>query len=144
MNNDEKVFFAFLVGLIGIVLLLWNRSCTSYTVPEYEAEPVPARIIRFTFEANVRNDPGVLDVEEGPTNYCGTLGESGFTMELASQTLLVQRDVFNDANGDFYGFSVEDILNTPEGDEWFPDSIEDDEDGVVWVNAQYVEIVVTP
>ena len=137
---NEKVFTV-ISGIVAILLLLLNGCASSYTVPEYEAEMVSARIVRFTVDANVRNDPGVLCVDEGPSNNCGSLGRSGFTMELASRTLLVQEDVFNDANGDFYGFFVEDITNTPEGDEWFPDSIEDDEDGIVWVNAQYVEII---
>lgn len=131
MTKNIAMFFV----ALSIILL---GGC-SQTVPKYEADHISASVVRFDYEAFVRREPGVSS-DEYP-NQCGYLSESGFTMEIASGTILVQEDLYNVANGNFYGFTVDDIMATPEGRSWFPKGIDKDEDDIVWVNAQYVEII---
>lgn len=140
--KDYRALDLIFVFIIAAMAALLIPGCAS-SVPEYQAGQLPATYVRFEFEgANVRSEPGVLSQDAG-NNIIGTLREGGFTIELASGEAFVQTDLYNVANGNFYGFYVEDILATPEGRAWFPSEgkLSEDSDDIVWINEEYVEIV---
>lgn len=97
-----------------------------------------ARSLKILEKVNVRAEPIVIqDNANGDSNSFGMTKESGFTIEI---TRFYKTDVELDSNGAFYGFLAEEILSTPEGRKWIPNRIKEDPDGIIWINAEYIEV----
>ena len=122
---------ALLVALFGAQRPTQKIFSDRYELIERECSYV------FVVEAaHVRSEPIKLDDKsDGSTNSFSMLKESGFTFSVAKYYVT---DKELDQNGRFYGFSVEEILTTPEGRTWFPKGIVDDPDGIVWISDDYV------
>ena len=84
---------------------------------------------------NVRSEPINQDISDMSNSY----GKADIDAEISVSTLY-STDVILDANGSYYGLKTEEILTTPEGKAAFPKSIKKDQDGIVWINSDYLEI----
>jgi len=144
MQNDSGEDFTkhlaiFLIVVLVIILVVGVAKRQDDADKGYELISLESNCLKFTEQANVRSEPEVLTGHDGEDfNSFGELGEANFTMEI-SEAYRTDRNL--DQNGDFIGLSVDDILATPEGKNWFPERIKEDQDGIVWVNSQYIEVL---
>lgn len=132
----KSIKWTIFIIVIAAALTLFMGGCSDEK-PNYEIIRVPATIVKVTDCPYVRSDP-VRGDKETPNSF-GTVATDGFTMEVTCYYKTDHAIDFH--NGEYYGFSVEEILATPEGTEWFPGRIKNDSDGIVWINHQYVEII---
>ena len=139
-DAPEEVFRRKFIGFLCIILVvivvfavIGRRNDIS---DKYEAICIDSNCVKITDYANVRSDPIVQDGDV--FNTFGLIEESNFTMEIPQ---IFETDVTLDQNGEFLGLSVDDILATPEGRNWFPSRIKDDPDGIVWINSKYIVVI---
>lgn len=105
---------------------------------QYHKESKKAKVFKIVESAQIRSEPIVYDDSaDGDSNSFGKVEEAGFTVEI---TKFYEATVIDKANGAFYGFSVKEIRKTPEGRDYFPKKIKEDPDGIVWINAKYVDV----
>lgn len=132
-------FRKIIVVLVGVILAVFLSGCDRKVVEvDYPTREIPARVVRI-HATNVQDDPALLFKDQ--QNTIGVLSADNFTMYLVSGVLLKAEDYDNPKNGYYYGFAVEDILDTPEGEKWFPKGISSDRDGIVWLPEGSVEIL---
>ena len=67
--------------------------------------------------------------------------EGDIEIWLPSGILIGEGDLFEIDNVPYYGIAVEDITSIPEARDCFPEGINADSDGVVWLLADSVEIL---
>ena len=140
--NYERTAIIVLV----IVIIIMMFSMTGFDPKkdnrsgEYERTINEVEIIKIIDDyPNVRSEPiADDDSADGYTNSFGSTKETNFTMEVSK---VYTTDKNLDQNGAYYGLLVEDILNTPEGKNWFPSKIKNDPDGIVWINSEYLKIL---
>ncbi len=127
-----------MIGMIGCVVA-FSKPATSLDLSDrYKRTEHEATCLKVYEEVNVRAEPiAISDKSDGETNSFGMVRESGFTLEI---TRFYTSDTELDRNGPYYGFLVEEIMNTPEGRAWFPNGIKKDPDGIVWINAKYIDV----
>ena len=124
-------------ALLAVTIAALTLFGCSDSKPDYGVTQISANVVKVTDCPFVRSEP-IKGDEERPNSF-GRVEVDGFTMEV---TCYYRTDHIVDFhNGEYYGFSVEEILSTPEGAEWFPERIKNDSDGIVWINHQYVEII---
>ena len=133
--------------LVVVVLFAMTNAIGNYFweeedkfVPPYTPVKEEAKVVKITGQANVRKDP-ILKEETDFFYYSNSFGlirEENFTFEV-SQIFRLKQPL--DRNGEYIGLAVEDILATKEGKDWFPESIKDDPDGIVWVNYKYIAVL---
>ena len=144
----EKIRFRDLVLMvlfIGVLLVISSVICNDTLmrlrdVPAYTVVENDVKIVKITEEANVRADPIRVESHDF-VDFSNSFGETkgaGFTIEVP-RVFKTKENL--DSNGDYIGLAVEDVLATKEGQEWFPEKIKDDPDGIVWVNYKYFEII---
>ncbi len=144
LNKEERKTILLLSLLMLVCLVLYFTSGINPKEKnrsgEYERTIEKVKVVKIVNDCpNVRSEPiADDDSADGLTNSFGATDETNFTIELS---MVYTTDKNLDQNGAYYGLLVEEILATPEGKTWFPSKIKKDPDGIVWVNAQYVELV---
>ena len=133
------VVVAFFV-ICGAVNDYFWKAADSF-MPPYTPVEEGARAVKITAKANVRKDPMMKEDHDFfyYTNSFGMIKEENFTVEV-SKVIRVKQPLDN--NGEYIGLVVDEVLATKEGKEWFPESIKDDPDGIVWVNYKYLTVIV--
>lgn len=84
---------------------------------------------------NVRSEPVNMDCSD----YTNTYGKVPVDTKVNIGTLCTT-DIVLDANGPYLGLKVKEIIASPGGKDAFPKGIKRDKDGIVWINADYLEI----
>ena len=135
--KKRSIIAAAMIITLALLLSGCNDPKEEILSGEYERKEIKAQIIKFDDQPNVRSEPCVSSDPEA-TNSFGSLDAAGFCIEV-SKMYATDREL--DGNGSFYGLLVTDILATPEGNTWFPKTIGEDKDGIVWINAKSVEIL---
>lgn len=136
-SASRKDLITFLLLLVVMTLTLTLAHMPPKRTPGgYKMTKVEASTVEIVGKPYVRPEGirGSDDVE-WKTNY-GRVEEDGFTVQVSG---LFEANIDKN-NGTFYGFKVEELLEQPEG-AWFSSEIEDDEDGIVWINYKYVHII---
>ena len=94
---------------------------------------------------NMRNDPWVHDGEDGPTTFIMDFGEEGQVAHVPYQGEVYHYHNQHDPNGDWYGFPESEFVDDLYENAFITKNqaerlAEKDDDGVIWVNGNYVRI----
>lgn len=138
--EDGKTFLAIMVmslvvlGAIAFVDHLLNTNAIEKTFL-YDKYEVRVNGVRILSPVNVRSEP-ILVSDADNNSFGRTRGED---VLVPVSTMFKTKEIVDMRNGEFYGFSVLEILEMNEG-VYFPDEIIDDPDGIVWIHHSYVNI----
>ena len=139
-----KEYVKSIVLFVAIVVIFWvgivfiNQDGTKKEFyDEYNKIEAEIADLWIAESAKIRSEPIVIENSgDGCSNSFGKLKEEWDDIPI---TRLYRMDeALDERNGRFLGFIVEDIEAIPEWDKYFPKSITDDPDGIVWVSVKYV------
>ena len=133
----KDIIFGVMIALAIIAVVTLFSRCQPANPSLDDIEYNETRVVKITGCPHVRSMPIWTDEEN--QNSFGRVKEDGFTMEVTLYARIAKP--IDQNNGDFFGFMVADIQNTPEGKAWFPSGIENDPDQIVWIHHDYVEII---
>ena len=94
--------------------------------------------LKITGKPYVRQWSELVELPKGDNSF-GRAQEDNFTIEVSKY--YEPDKTIDNKNGKYLGLSVEEVLAAPEG-RWFPEGIKDDDDGIIWVNHEYIEVIV--
>lgn len=129
-----------LVAVVAVLVIGFScavAGCTDDSGPDYSSHVIEAKVVRITEKPYVRKWPELVQLPKGNNSF-GRVEEDNFTIEISKY---YKSEIIDSKNGEYYGLLVEEILAVPEG-RWFPEGIKDDEDGVVWINHEYIQPIV--
>ena len=127
------LFVAFVASMIIFTAISNDATGERF---DYEKHEEAISWVYIYDEVNVRSEPVRIEEKDGRSNSFGKLTEIPLEMDL--QTVYELEEPYDEANGYFVGFLIEEVLATPEGRNTFPSGIKDDPDGIVWIQRNYV------
>lgn len=138
-NLLAAVFYT--VMAVVVVVMMALPSLLSYQpatqiVFEYEKKEYPAISVKILDEVNVRSEPRLVSDIDGGNSF-GMISEGEISIPISKVFRTVK--ILDPDNGEFYGFLVDEILESKEGRLFFP-NIKSDPDGIVWIHNSYVRI----
>lgn len=139
-NLLVTVFYAAIIAIVVIVAVILS-SLLSYqpatqTVFEYEKKEYPAISMKVLDEVNVRSEPRLVSGADGNNSF-GMISKGEISIPISK--VFRTTKILDLANGEFYGFLVDEILESQQGRLFFPD-MNSDPDGIVWIHNSYVHI----
>ena len=139
-NLLVTMFYAATIAIVVIVavilLSLLSYQPATQTVFEYEKKEYPAISMKVLDEVNVRSEPRLVSDIDGGNSF-GMISEGEISIPISKVFRTVK--ILDPDNGEFYGFLVDEILESKEGRLFFP-NIKSDPDGIVWIHNSYVRI----
>lgn len=142
MNSRNKGMSVLVIVILALAVLILPRVSNFGVVQadeKYDIKITPVKVVKIIGEdVDVRADPKVLHKVRRDANTYGTIGMSNFTIKI-TQVYTISQPL--DDSGEYYGLPTDEILLTPEGNTWFPFTINGDKDGIVWINRQNLQII---
>ncbi len=133
------------IALAAAAIVAWLNGWSLFPDPTqddlsdyYELTEKEAKVVKIAGQPAVRSEP-IVNSNEDFSNSFGNVRKNKFTV-IVSKTYGTKKSI-DSRNGAFIGLSVEEVLETAEGNEWFPHDIVNDPDGIVWINHEYIEVI---
>ena len=125
------------LGIAMVVLVVGERPEDQDFSGRYAYEEVPVNLILIEGNPNVRSEP-IANTDLKSDRIGTTYGGVKDSVVKIDSIMKITKAV--DLNNDFVGIKTEDIFAITNWQKWFPQAIEKDPDGIVWIAKDYVEV----
>lgn len=142
----DKLIGGAIAVIATIAIVAWWNGLGPFASPtqddlsgRYETTERDAKAVQIIGQPEVRSEPIVIGDDNHASNSFGTTKKTDFSVIITK--VYGTKEVLDKSNGTFVGLKVDEVLNTAEGKEWFPSSIANDPDGIVWINYKYIKVI---